>query len=107
MTESSKISNFLAEARKALEEAQKDIASTDVEDALYTYTNQAQELLNALLSKTGIITDQEINELDEQLRKAKREIELSKAEQTKRKFYITTAIVVAAFVGLWLITKKK
>lgn len=107
MSQSSKISIFLEDAKRVLDKASSDIKSSGVEEGLYQYTNQAQALLNKLLTKTGLITDQEINELDEQLRKSKREIELSKAEQTKRKFITTTALVVAAFIGLWFITKKK
>lgn len=110
MRATDKISQFLKDAEKALAKAKLDISNTDdkaIKDSLYQYTDEAQSLLNKLLSKTGIITDQEINELDEQLRNTKKKIELEKAEQTKRKFYIITAIVVVAFVGLWFITKKK
>ena len=104
------ISNFFSKVQRSLEQANKDIASTDtksIKDSLYSYTDKAQAQLNKLLSKAGVITDQEINELDEQLRIAKKEIELQKAKQTQNRFLITTAIIATAIVGLWYITKKR
>lgn len=109
-TTAEKISKFLEEAKKSLEQANKDIASADtksLKDSLYSYTDEAQSMLNNLLSKSGVITDEEINQLDEQLRLSKKEIELAKAKQSQNKFIITTTVVVLAFVALWYITKKK
>lgn len=110
MRTTDKISQFLKDAEKAIAKAKIDILNINddaIKDSLYQYTNETQLLVNKLFSKIGIITDQEINELDEQLRNTKKKIELEKIEQTKRKIYISVALVVVTLIALSLITKKR
>jgi len=104
------ISEVIAAAEQMIIQGQQDISKTSsqsLKDAIFGYSKEIQSVLNDLLSKTGVITEQEINDLDEQLRIAKKQIELQKAEATKRKVLITIGLLVVGFGTLWFITKSK
>jgi hypothetical protein len=104
------ISEVIAAAEEMIRQGNQDISSTNsktLKDAIFGYSKEIQSVLNDLLSKTGVITEKEINDLDEQLRIAKRDIELQKAEVTKRKVFITIGLLVVGFGTLWFITKSR
>lgn len=104
-----KIQAYLDQAAQQLAQAKTDVATTESKDwreSLYEQTDEVQNILNKLLSKMGVITDQEINQLDEKLRETKKNIELSKAKETQKKILIAFGVIVAGFTALWLITKK-
>jgi multidrug resistance efflux pump len=104
------ISEIISAAQEMIAQGQQDIAQTSsqsLKDAIFGYSKEIQSVLNNLLSKTGVVTEEEINNLDEQLRIAKKEIEFQKAEETKRKVLITIGLLVVGFGTLWFITKSR
>lgn len=110
-TTQEQISQIILAAEQMILQARKDAssgkASTSLKETILSYSNEIQSALNKLLSKTGVVTDQEINNLDEQLRLAKKNIEYRKAQETKNKFIITISLLTIGFGALWFITKSK
>lgn len=105
------IEKLLRQAQEAILQAKSDaseaVSGTSLKDKIYEYTDEAQVLLNKLLSKAGVVSSEEINQLDEQLRLAKKNIELARAERSKRRLIVTGVVIVLAFAALWAISKNK
>jgi formate dehydrogenase maturation protein FdhE len=55
-----------------------------------------QQLLNAILSKGGVVTQEQLDALDEQLKQTKVKLLESEAQKTKRKY----TIILASTIGL-------
>lgn len=109
-TTAEQISSVLLAAEEMIRQARASASSgqrTSLQDSIYQYSKEIQATLNTLLSKTGVITDEEINKLDEQVRLAKKQLEFQKAEQTKKKVLIAGGLLVLGFGALWFITKNK
>lgn len=76
-------------------------------DEIYAQTDAIQSMINGLLGKAGVITKEEIDKLDEELRIQKEKILEYESKKTKSKI-VTFSILAFATVGfLWYITRQK
>lgn len=101
------IANAKAVALKAKENASKSDISTAVKDSLIDSSEQIQGILDVFLSNAGILTQDQYDRLDEQIRIAKKNnLEAETLDSTKR-LALYTALVVGLFAALWFITYEK
>ena len=72
-------------------------------------SDSIQELLNGILSSTGVVTQEQLDVLDEQLKDTKVKMLESEAQKTKRKYTIiaVSTIGLIAIVGLVVYLKRK
>lgn len=78
-----------------------------LKDALYENSNKIQSLLNSLASSGGVITQEEADQLDEQIRITKKNLLEAQAKQSKIKLAIYVSAAIAVIGILWFITKDK
>jgi len=100
--------------QKAKDAANASTATADnssltdkIKNGLYDSANQIQSGLNALLEKGGLITQNEVDSLDSQIRDAKRKLLEAKSQETKNKLLTYTAIGVVIIGTFWIIIKAK
>lgn len=72
-------------------------------------SDSIQQLLNALLSGSGVVTQDQLDALDEQLKESKVKLLESEAQKTKRKYTIILASVIGviAIVSVAVYLKRK
>jgi hypothetical protein len=85
-----------------------NISTSDaVKQQLYQNATKIQKLINGLLSKTGVVTQNEVDALDEEIRIAK--LKLLEAESrsatTKYALYVIGGLAVVGII--WYFTYKK
>jgi hypothetical protein len=80
---------------------------TAIKTELYASTDKIQAMLNNLLSKGGVISQEQVNSLDEELRLAKLNMLKAQSESSTKKFAIYVGLGVAVFGILWYLTKAK
>jgi acetolactate synthase small subunit len=90
------IDNLVSEANLLIEEG-KSLA-TKTTDGIYQKSQYLQGILNDILSTTGVVTQEQLNSLDEQLRLQKIDILKYKSERTKNTIKIVAGSVVAVLV---------
>ena len=78
-----------------------------IKTKLYASTSKIQAMLNDLLSKGGVISQEQVNSLDEELRLAKLNVLKAQSESSTKKFAIYVGVGVAVFGILWYLTKAK
>lgn len=105
------ISEYL---RKAAEQASQSTQQASdkklgekVLDEITAQSEAIQSAINNLLGKTGVITQQELDAIDEQIRKQKEKILAEESKKTIKNLIIYSAIAVGTIGVLWFITKKK
>jgi len=99
------VSSILSFIESTKQEAEST-NSIDIKEELYKYVNEAQGVLNDFLKKSGIITKEQINQLDERVRQTKQKILLENATQSQKRIIFGT-IAAVCVVGLtWYIIKK-
>lgn len=93
-------------AEKAYEKSKETNVSQGIKDALLESSQNIQNILNNLLSSSGVLTADQYNRLDEQMRIAKKNmLEAETLESTKR-FAIYATFVVVLFGVIYFISKK-
>lgn len=103
------IEDAIVRAYEAIKSA-KDKASTsdtNIGDTLAKYSDQLQGFVNTFLSKRGAITQQQLDELDEQVRLTKLKTLEAESKNTFVKYGIFISVAFVAFGALWLITREK
>lgn len=101
------VKDIVASIMAMIESAKSEAGSSqDIKDQLYGYADEAQGLLNKILNKTGVVTKEEVNQLDEQVRLLKQKILLEKANQSQKRLILGSLAVVGVIGILWFITKK-
>jgi hypothetical protein len=103
------IEDLVASIKNLIDDAKTGASTTtsiDIKNQLYQYSDEAQKLLNGVLSKTGILTQQDVNQIDEQVRKVKQQIMLEKANQSQRRLIFGIVGTIGIVSLLWFITKK-
>lgn len=78
-----------------------------LKDALYENSDKIQSLLNSFLSSGGAITKEQADQLNEEIRLAKKNLLESQAKQTKIRLAIYVSATIAVIGVLWFITKDK
>lgn len=110
LVDSRKLKDVFAEALKvaqnAGEQANKMVYGKNAND-LAIYSVKIQAFLNSFLEKGGLITQQEVDALDEQVRLAKLKLLEEKSKNTFANYGIIIGGLVFTFGVLWLLTKKQ
>ena len=75
--------------------------------SLTKYSDNIQKILNGFLSKRGVITKQQLDELDEQVREAKKKTMEAQSKNTFVKYGIGLSILAVGFGTIWILTKNK
>lgn len=99
------VSSILSFIESTKQEAESTTA-IDLKEQLYQYVDEAQGVLNNLLKKSGVITKDQIDQLDEKVRETKQKILLEKATQSQRRIIIGTIAAIGVVGLLWYIIKK-
>lgn len=103
------VKDIVASIMAMIESAKKEAESTssaDIKEQLYSYSEEAQSFLNKILNKTGVVTKEQVDQLDEQVRAVKQKILLEKASESQKRLVLGTLAVVGVIGVLWFITKK-
>lgn len=87
--------------------AAKDAPPSNFGDTLSKYADSLQKYVDGFLGKKGVITQKQLDELDEQIRETKRKTLEAQSKNTALKFGIYLSVVVVTFGALYLITKNK
>jgi len=74
---------------------------------LDTYSQSIQLILNGVLQNNGIITPQQQNQLDEQIRLAKVKLLEAATKKTFLRIGIVSGAIILGFGFLWYITRDK
>lgn len=82
-------------------------ASETLKNQLYANAGKIQSLINNILEKGGIITEDEVNELDEQIRLSKLKVLEAEAKSSTTKYAIYVLLGLAAVGTIWYFTYKK
>ena len=75
--------------------------------SLTKYSDAIQGVLNEFLKSRGAITQQQLDELDEKVREAKKKTLEAEAKNTYVKYGIYFSLLIAGFGTLWILNKNK
>jgi hypothetical protein len=93
----------------SIQNATKNNISTSdaIKEQLYQNSNNIQRLINGILTKTGVVTQSEVDALDEEVRMAKLKLLEAEAKSatTKYALYVIGGLVVVG--AIWYFTYKK
>jgi hypothetical protein len=93
----------------SIQNATKNNISTSdaIKQQLYQNSTNIQNLINKMLSKTGVVTQNEVDALDEEVRMAKLKLLEAEAKSatTKYALYVIGGLVVTG--AIWYFTYKK
>lgn len=81
--------------------------SETIKNQLYANANKIQGLINSILQKGGVVTDSEVDALDEEIRLAKLKILEAEAKSSNTKYAIYVITGLAAIGAIWYFTSKK
>lgn len=104
------ISEYLQKAADQASQTSKEVSDKKIgekiADEIYAQTDAIQTFVNGLLGKAGLITQEELDQLDLQLRLQKEKLLQAESKKTTRNIITISLVAVAAFGALWFITKK-
>ena len=105
----SQLNYIVEQARQTIANARDKAANsqTSIKDTLLQSADKMQGLLNGVLSKAGILSQEEYNAFDEQLRQLKENAMNAEYKKSARSFAITAALLISGLTLLWYITKKQ
>jgi hypothetical protein len=105
------LSKILADAGKviqdSIEKAKNSSTSQVIKDQLVQNANEIQTILNGIFNTAGIVTQEQINQLDYQVRMQKMKMLELSSQQTKKKYAIIVGSVLLAVAILFYLTRKK
>jgi len=91
----------------SIEKAKNSNATQVIKDEITQNANTIQNLINSILDSAGAVTEDQINQLDYQVRMQKiKTLELS-SQQTKKTFAIIVGSVILGIAALFYLTRKK
>lgn len=93
-------------AKKAFEKSKSTNISQGVKDALMESSQNIQNILNSVLSSSGVLSKDQYNRLDEQMRIAKKNMLEAETLESAKRFAIYTTFVVVLFGVVYFISKK-
>jgi polyhydroxyalkanoate synthesis regulator phasin len=99
------IKKALETSKSAGEKAASSDITTKIADTLTENSDKIQSIVNNLLQKKGLITQQELDSLDELVKQTKLKMLQEDSIRSISKYGLYIAIVLFAFGTLWLITK--
>lgn len=91
----------------SLAKANDSSIGSSVRDGLINSANGIQSILNDILKNNGLITAEQTNQLDEQIRLAKINLLQSQSQSTARNFALYVGLGVVVIGLLWYLTKEK
>lgn len=94
-------------ATNTLNRASQSNISTQVRDGLISSSNSIQSLLNDVFKNNGLITDQQVNELDRQVELAKLQLLQTQSNNTAKNLGLFLGIGVIIVGFLWYFTSEK
>jgi hypothetical protein len=101
------ISNAGSIIQDSIEKAKNSSTAQVVKDELTQNANVIQNLLNAILNSAGAVTQDQINQLDYQVRMQKMKMLELNTQQTKKKYTIIIGSVILGIAVLFYLTRKK
>jgi hypothetical protein len=88
--------------------ANSGVSTTDtLKNQLYANSAKIQSLINSVLEKGGIVTQDEVNALDEQIRTAKLKALQAESQSSTTKYAMYVIGGLAIFGVIWYYTYKK
>ena len=81
--------------------------ATNGSSNLDSYSQSIQDILNGILTNQGVITPEQKNQLDEQIRIAKVKLLEAETKKTFLRIGIVSGSLILAFGFLWYITRDK
>jgi hypothetical protein len=105
------LSKILADAGKviqdSIEKAKNSSTSQVIKDQLVQNANEIQTILNGIFNTAGVVTQEQINQLDYQVRMQKMKMLELSSQQTKKKYAIIVGSVLLGVAILFYLTRKK
>jgi len=101
------VEDALLRAYDFLKQSKNKTASSDIGTTFTQYSDEVQKFIDKVLAKRGVITQTELDAIDEQIRQAKKKMLEDEAKKTYVKYGVGLAVVLIVVGGLWLVTKKK
>ena len=81
--------------------------SEAIKQQLYQSSSNIQGLINRIMTKNGIVTQNELDALDEEIRQSKLKLLESEASNSKMKYALYVVGVLAIVGTVWYFTYKK
>lgn len=81
--------------------------SDSLQNKLQENSDRIQGLINSFAGKKGLLTTDEVNKLDEEIRLGKLNLLKADSEATLRNYGIYVVVGLGLFGALWYYTKKK
>lgn len=85
---------------------QSDVTKS-VADTLTKYSDDIQNMVNAFMKKRGAVTQDQLDELDEKIREAKKRTLEAESKNTLVRYGLYLSVAIVSFGALWLITREK
>lgn len=101
------IANAYAAIKSASDKAAQTSTSEKIASALTKYSADIQNIVNSFLSQKGIITQEQLNQLDEKVRETKKKTLEAESKNTLVRFGIYTSAAVVVFGFFWILTREK
>lgn len=104
-------SNLLAEAQaivsNTLNRANQSDIGGSIKNGLISSADNIQSILNDVFKNNGLITNEQVNQLDEQIKLAKLKLLESKSQATITNLAMYVGIGVVVLGVLWYFTSKE
>lgn len=81
--------------------------SEAIKEQLYQNSTNIQSLINRIMTKNGIVTQNELDALDEEIRQSKLKLLESEASSSRMKYALYVVGVLAIVGTAWYFTYKK
>jgi hypothetical protein len=105
------ISEYLRKAAEQASQSTQQVSDKKlgekVLDEIAAQSEAIQSGINKLLGKTGVITQEELDAIDEQIRKQKENILKAESKKTQRNLITYSLLAIGTIGLLWFLTKKK
>jgi|688.fasta_scaffold04013_28 hypothetical protein len=95
------------QAGQVKQEASDKKIGEKVLDEIAAQSEAIQSGINKLLGNIGIVTEKQLDEIDEQLRIQKEKLLSEESKKTKRNLITYSVLGIATIGLLWFLTKKK
>lgn len=101
------LSDAGAIAKDSIERAKNSSTTQVIKDEITQNAQTIQDLINQILNATGVATEEQINQLDYQVRIQKMKMLELQSQQTKKRFAIIAGGVILGIATLFYLTRKK
>lgn len=101
------LTNATAVVKDSIERAKNSSTSQVIKDEISQNADTIQELINTILNSAGAVTEDQINQLDLQVRMQKMKMLELQSQSTKKKYAIIIGSVILGVAVLFFLTRKK